>query len=111
MYKKPSSPLYANVSGTKFKNEEMTAKNEPTYYNTLTNKMPQTSMGIYSNVNYQANQTAKSNNIYSNIAESGKPTYKSTTQYPVYDNLKPLSLLSIHYFNSIIFILLIIKLL
>lgn len=111
MYKKPSSPLYANVSGAKFKNEEMTAKNEPTYYNTVTNKMPQPSLGIYSNVNYQNNPTTKSNNIYSNIAESGKPTYKSTTQYPLYDNLKPLGMLRVHHFNLIILVLIIMKLL
>jgi len=88
MYKKPSSPLYANVSGVKYKSEELTTKNEPTYYNTVTNKKPQPSQGIYSNVNYHE----KSNNIYSNIAETDKPTYKNT-QYPLYDNLKPLGLL------------------
>jgi len=88
MYKKPSSPLYANVSGVKYKSEELTTQNEPTYYNTVTNKMPQPSQGIYSNVNYHE----KSNNIYSNIAETSKPTYKNT-QYPLYDNLKPLGLL------------------
>ncbi|CAH1711556.1 lipoma-preferred partner homolog isoform X1 [Aphis gossypii] len=84
MYKKPSNPLYANVSGVKYKSEELTAP-EPTYYNTVTHKLPQPSQGIYSNVNYHE----KSNNIYSNIAETGKPTYKNA-QYPLYDNLKPL---------------------
>lgn len=87
MYKKQSSPLYANVS--KYKNEELSAaKNEPTYYNTVTRKMPQPSQAIYSNVNYQA---AQPNAIYSNVAEAGKPTYKNS-QYPLYDNLKPLGL-------------------
>jgi len=93
MYKKTSSPLYANVSNSKFKNEELTTQNEPTYYNTVTNKMAQPSHGIYSNVNYHA----KSNNIYSNIAETVKPTYKNTSQCPLYDNLKQLGQLSNYY--------------
>lgn len=88
MYKKSSSPLYANVSDTKYKNQELTAQNEPTYYNTVTNKKAQPSKGIYSNVNY----LEKSSNIYSNISETAKPTYKNA-QYPLYDNLKPLGLL------------------
>lgn len=91
MYKKPSSPLYANVSGSKYKSKELTAQNEPTYYNTVTNNIAQASasQAIYSNVNYQP----KSSNIYSNIVETGKPktTYKSN-QYPLYDNMKPLGL-------------------
>lgn len=89
MQKKPSSPLYVNVSGAKYKSEDLTAQNEPTYYNTITNNMAQASASraIYSNVNYQP----KSSNIYSNITETGKPkqTYKNN-QYPLYDNLKPL---------------------
>lgn len=92
MYKKPTSPLYANVSDAKFKNQELTAQNEPTYYNTVTNIKAQPSKGIYSNVNYPS----KSSNIYSNISETGKPTYKNT-QYPLYDNLKPLGLLLTYY--------------
>lgn len=91
MYKKPSSPLYANVSGAKYKGEELTTQNEPTYYNTVTNNMAQesASQAIYSNVNYQS----KSSNIYSNIAETGKPkTTCKHNQYPLYDNLKPLGL-------------------
>lgn len=87
MYKKPSSPLYANVSSMKYKNEKMTAENEPTYYNTVLNKSPQPSQAIYSNVNYQT----KPNNIYSNVSEPSKPTYKSS-QCPLYDNLKHLGL-------------------
>lgn len=92
MYQKPSSPLYANVSDTKYKNQKLTAQNEPTYYNTVTNKKAQPSKAIYSNVNY----APKSSNIYSNISETGKSTYKNT-QYPLYDNLKPLGLLLIYY--------------
>lgn len=87
MYKKTSSPLYANVSEAKFKSEELKAPNEPTYYNTVTNKMPQPSQAIYSNLNYQA----KSGSIYSNIPETSKSTFKNP-QYPLYDNLKPLGL-------------------
>ncbi|CAI6373449.1 unnamed protein product [Macrosiphum euphorbiae] len=85
MSKKPSNPLYANVSGVKYKREEPTTRNQPTYCNTVTNKMPQPSQGIYSNVN----DHEKSNHMYSNIAKTGRPTYENT-QYPLYDNLKPL---------------------
>jgi len=88
MSKKPSNPLYANVSGVKYKREEPTTRNEPTYYNTVTNKMPQPSQGIYSNVN----DHEKSNHMYSNIAKTERPTYENI-QYPLYDNLKPLGLL------------------
>jgi len=87
MYKKPSGPLYSNVSGAKYKSEDLTGRNEPTYYNTVINKLPtQPCQAIYSNVNYQA----KPNNIiYSNVSETNHPTYKNS-QYPLYDNLKPL---------------------
>lgn len=93
MYKKTSNPLYANVpTGTKYKNKELAAQNEPTYYNAVPNTVAQPSQSIYSNVNYNA----KSNNIYSNIAETRKPAYKNT-QYPVYDNLKPLGMFYCYY--------------
>jgi len=88
MSKKPSSPLYANVSGVKYKREKSTTQNEPTYYNTVPNKIPQPTQGIYSNVNYRE----KSNNMYSNTAKTGNPIYENT-QYPLYDNVKPLGLL------------------
>lgn len=87
MYKKPSSPLYANVSGAKFKTEELTAHNEPTYYNTVTTKMPQPSQAIYSNLDFQT----KTNSLYSNVSEPSKPPFKSA-QYPMYDNLKSLGM-------------------
>lgn len=83
MYKKPSSPLYANVSGVKYTEETLPAPNEPTYYNTVTNKAAKPSQGIYSNV---------VTNLYSNVPVSSKQTYKNI-QYPLYDNLKPLGLL------------------
>lgn len=89
MYKKPSSPLYANVSGVNYKNEVLEAPNEPTYYNTVTYKAPKPSHGIYSNV---VNYPTKPNNIYSNVTETAKPDYKSS-QYVLYDNLKPIGLL------------------
>lgn len=88
MYKKSSSPLYANVSGSKYEHEDLTGQNEPTYYNTVANKIAQPSRGVYSNINYKP----KSSNIYSNVAEARKPIYKNA-QYPLYDNLKPLGLL------------------
>jgi len=88
MSKKPSTPLYANVSGVKYKSKKSTTQNEPTYYNTVTNNMPQPSQAIYSNVNHRK----KSSNIYSNIAETSEPT-SNNTQYPLYDNLKPSGLL------------------
>lgn len=88
MYKKPSSPLYANVSGSKYEHKDLTGQSEPTYYNTVTNKIAQPSRGVYSNINYQP----KSSNIYSNVAEAREPTYKNA-QYPLYDNLKSLGLL------------------
>lgn len=87
MYKKPSSPLYANVSDVKYKEEDLTAQNEPTYYNTVINKFPRPSQAIYSNVNYHA----KPNNIYSNVTKPSKSTYKNN-QNQLYDNLKPLGL-------------------
>lgn len=85
MYKKPSSPLYANVSGSKYKHKDLTGQSEPTYYNTVANKLAQSSQGVYSNINYQP----KSSNIYSNVAEARKPIYKNA-QCPLYDNLKSL---------------------
>ncbi|XP_008181864.2 thyroid receptor-interacting protein 6-like [Acyrthosiphon pisum] len=95
MSKKPPNPrpnpLYANVFGVKSKREESTTQNEPTYYNTVTNRRPQSSRGIYSNVNYRE----RSNNIYSNIAETGEPTY-ANTQYPLYDNVNPSGRDNIH---------------
>lgn len=93
MYKKPSSPLYANVSGVKYKNEVLAAPKEPTYYNTVTYKAPKPSHGIYSNV---VNYPSKPNNIYSNVTETAKPDYKNS-QYALYDNLKPIGLLLIHF--------------
>lgn len=92
MYKKTSSPLYANVSEAKRNDKKSTDQNEPTYYNTVTNKKQQPSQAIYSNVNYQE----KPNNIYSNVTEMRKQLYKKT-QVPLYDNLKPLGMLLIHY--------------
>lgn len=96
MYKKPSSPVYANVSGAQSTNKKPTDDHkEPTYYNTLTRKMPRP-QGIYSNVDYQG----KPNHTYSNVAETSQPTY-TNTRYPIYDNVKPFGLLfdiSIHFY-------------
>lgn len=84
MYKKPSSPLYANVSEKNYKREELTAQDDtPGYYNATTKKLPQSSQGVYSNLSYQP----KSNNHYSNVAEANKPPF-THPQYPLYDNLK-----------------------
>lgn len=94
MYKKTSNPLYANVAEAKHADKKLTTQNEPTYYNTVTNKMPQPSQAIYSNVNYRG----KPNNIYSNVVETSKQSYKNN-QYPLYDNLKPLGLLLIYYIH------------
>lgn len=100
MYKKPSNPLYANLPArTNYKNKESAAQNEPTYYNTVPNKVAaQPSQSIYSNVNYNV----KPSNIYSNVAETRKQSTYKNTQYPVYDNLKPLGMF---YCSYIVFIL------
>jgi len=94
MYKKPANPLYANVSDTNYKREKLTAQNEPDYYNTVTKTLPQSSQGIYSNVNHRP----KSSSIYSNISDANNPTFKNP-QYPMYDNLKPSGLL-FNFINS-----------
>lgn len=94
MHKKTSSPLYANVGKTKNAEKTPTAQNEPTYCNTVTKKKPQPSQAIYSNINYPE----QPKNIYSNVVETAKQSYKNN-QYPLYDNLKTIGLLSIYYLH------------
>lgn len=92
MYKKTSSHLYTNVTEAKYNNKKLSEQNEPTYCNTVTNKMQRPRQEIYCNINGQR----KPNNLYSNIDVMGKTSYKAN-QYPLYDNLKPSGLL----FNSL----------
>lgn len=87
MYKKTRSPLYANVTEAKYTNKKLSDQNEPTYYNTMTNKMQRPPQDIYSNVSNQR----KPNNLYTNVDVMGKTSYK-INRYPLYDNLKPLGL-------------------
>lgn len=90
MHKKLTNFWYANVFGKKSgaNNNNLATQNEPTYYNTLNNKMSQPPpQAIYSNVNYPMN----SSNIYSNIVETGEPINRNDV-YPLYDNVKSFGL-------------------
>lgn len=86
MYKKLTTFLYTNLLGKKSdtKKKDLTAQNEPTYYNTVNNKITQQpSEATYSNVNNQVN----SSNIYSNMTETVKTTNRNT-EHPLYDNIE-----------------------